>query len=782
MNHRAHRLFVASLFVLSGAVALGLEATWFRRMLPVFGATHTVSGLLLAVYMTGLALGGALAARFSDRLRRPLRAYAACEAVVALGALASVPALSWVDVALAPSSLLRAGLAAALVLAIPTTAMGATTALLVRELSRDGQTFRRALSSLYIANLAGACGGALWTGFALLPRFGITRVLQGWTALGALVAVLAWSLDRERPRDERAHDENQSIDSRFLPTGRERVAAASVALVVGALSFALQVSLGRVSAILLGATAYTFEMLAATILASLAIGAGLSRGEEDSRAAAWTSASRRALRVAVAVFLGMLVVRIVPLYVQLAVRGGARPGPVRWLVAIALAAWPYVEIGAMFPALASRMRVEGIGRSAGVATAVTTVGNVVGALLAALWFIPSAGLQGTLRAIALLALVLSVLCALGVDRVRPWSTLAAALLAVGLGSRLDRPWDAIALSAGTYRTGLNRELHERRDAPCGPGRRLSDTRVLFHRDGAMGTVTVLSHSDRARCTLYGLRVNGKTEGSVFVPAPPSARGADAVPRDQWLPVGDLPSEQLVGGVVASLFDRRPGPTFLVGWGTGISSRALREVTDGPLLAAEIEPAVVQAAEWFDPTIARAPGVTLRLDDARRVLRRSAPGAFDAIVSHPSNPWVTGATALFSREFFALAHDRLRPDGRMVAWVQLYEIDLDGVRSLVRTFLERFPDAVAIRTSPSSRDLFLVGARGGPALDGPAIERTLRARSSLAALRVVGDRASLARWTEGAPVVTDDNTLLEFRVADVMLSGRADPRVLSLEGL
>ncbi len=782
MNPRAHPLLVRSLFVLSGAVALGLEATWFRRMIPVFGATHTVSGLLLAVYMAGLALGGALAARWSDRALRPLRAYAVCEAVVSLSAFASLHALGWVDRVLAPSSLPGAGAAAALVLALPTTAMGATTALLVRELSRDGQPFRRALSSLYVANLTGACAGALVTGFVLLPRFGIARVHQGWAALGALIAAAAWVLDRGDRREASSEDESITHDSSGVPSPRERAAAAGVALAAGVLSFALQVSLGRVAAVLLGSTAYTFEMLAATILLSLAAGAALARREEDSRAAAWTSASRRALRVAVAVFLGMLVVRIIPLYVQLAVRGGARPGPVRWLVALALGAWPYIEIGAMFPALASRMRAGDAGRSAGLATAVTTVGNVLGALLAALWLIPFVGLQSTLRMIALAALALSVLCAIGVDRVRPWSTLAAALLAVGLGAWLDRPWDAVALSAGTYRTGLNRELHERRDAPCGPGRRLSDTRVLFHRDGTLGTVTVLSHSDRARCTLYGLRVNGKTEGSVFVPAPFSPRGAADVPRAAWLMVGDLPSERLVGGVVASLFDRRPGPTFLVGWGTGISSRALHEVSDGPLVAAEIEPAVVEAARWFDPEIERQQGVTLRVDDARRVLRQSPSASFDAIVSHPSNPWVTGATALFSREFFALAHDRLRPGGRMVAWVQLYEIDLDGVRSLARTFTERFPDAIAIRTSPTARDLFLVGARGGPALDGPAIERAIRERSGNPELRVVGDRASLARWTEGAPVVTDDNTLLEFRVADAMLSGRADPRVLSLHGL
>ena len=240
----------------------------------------------------------------------------------------------------------------------------------------------------------------------------------------------------------------------------------------------------------------------------------------------------------------------------------------------------------MIPALASRMRTKDTGRSAGLATAVTTVGNVVGALLAGLWFIPAAGLQSTLRAIALVALALSVLCAFGVDRVRPWSTLAAALLAVGLGAWLDRPWDAVALSAGTYRTGLNRGLHERRDAPCGPGRRLPDTRVLFHRDGALGTVTVLSHSDRTRCTLYGLRVNGKTEGSVFVPAPPSPRGCDAVALDHWLPVGHLPSEPLPGRRVRSLLVPSPCPPCRSGWGTWNPHPALPKVSGAPIIAAQ----------------------------------------------------------------------------------------------------------------------------------------------------------------------------------------------------
>ncbi|MDP3277844.1 MAG: fused MFS/spermidine synthase [Deltaproteobacteria bacterium] len=775
------RSLITALFVASGAVALGLEITWFRRLLPLFGASHAVTGLLLAVYMGGLSLGGALGARLAPSVRNPLRAYAMCELTVALSAALSLHALAWIEHHGLGLSVHSAGLWCALVLLVPTLAMGATTALLVREVTDMGLGFRRAIAKLYSANLAGAALGAWVTGFALLPRFGISSVHDGLCALGAMTGLCAWQLSRI-PRTPHAQNHTTHIDTLTHEVSRNERALATLSLfAVGALSFALQVALGRVAALLLGGTAYTFEMLTTTILCALSLGGRLAR-EEQTRTESWISVSRSLLRLAVAIFLGMLVVRIAPLYLQLAIRTGQRPTVLRWALAIALAAWPHLEIGALFVTLTSRTQQANPGHAAGVATAVSTLGNVSGALLAGFVLMTHFGLQNTLQILAVTALTLATLTALRTDAIRSKSTLIAALLALLFAGLLDRPWDRTALSAATYRTGLNRALSERTDVPCGPGRRLPHTRVLSHRDGALGTVTVLSHSDDARCTLYGLRVNGKTEGSVYVSAPHAPGGAAATDRARWLPVGDLPSELLVGRIVSAVFRARPRDALLVGWGTGISTRALRDQLDGTLTAVEIEPAVLAAGQLFDPQIAQDPAVRVVLDDARRVLRARAHQSLDAVVSHPSNPWVTGASALFSREFFLLARDRLREGGRMVAWVQLYEIDLMAVRSLVATFVSVFPQAIAIRSSERSRDLFLVGARGGEDLEGDRIARILRLDPTTPALRVLGNGASLRRFAADAPIVTDDNALLEYRVADQMLSGHVDPRVMSLPGL
>ena len=43
----------------------------------------------------------------------------------------------------------------------------------------------------------------------------------------------------------------------------------------------------------------------------------------------------------------------------------------------------------------------------------------------------------------------------------------------------------------------------------------------------------------------------------------------------------------------------------------------------------------------------------------------SPDRYDVITSEPSNPWVAGVEMLFSREFLALAKDRLAPGGVFV---------------------------------------------------------------------------------------------------------------------
>src|SRR5512137_1366920 len=84
------------LVALSGAAALVYESLWMRSFGVIFGGTTSAVAMVLAVFMGGLALGSALAAR--RPARDPLRAYGLVEMAVGATALLGLPllrALPW---------------------------------------------------------------------------------------------------------------------------------------------------------------------------------------------------------------------------------------------------------------------------------------------------------------------------------------------------------------------------------------------------------------------------------------------------------------------------------------------------------------------------------------------------------------------------------------------------------------------------------------------------------------------------------------------------------------
>ena len=42
--------------------------------------------------------------------------------------------------------------------------------------------------------------------------------------------------------------------------------------------------------------------------------------------------------------------------------------------------------------------------------------------------------------------------------------------------------------------------------------------------------------------------------------------------------------------------------------------------------------------------------------------------YDAIVSQPSHPWTSGASHLYTREFFELVRSKLEPGAIFIQWI------------------------------------------------------------------------------------------------------------------
>jgi spermidine synthase len=77
------RYAIPAIFVLSGAAGLIFEVVWSRQLVLVFGNTTQAISAILTGFFGGMAAGSAAGGRLADKVRRPLRLYAALELTLA---------------------------------------------------------------------------------------------------------------------------------------------------------------------------------------------------------------------------------------------------------------------------------------------------------------------------------------------------------------------------------------------------------------------------------------------------------------------------------------------------------------------------------------------------------------------------------------------------------------------------------------------------------------------------------------------------------------------------
>jgi len=144
-----------------------------------------------------------------------------------------------------------------------------------------------------------------------------------------------------------------------------------------------------------------------------------------------------------------------------------------------------------------------------------------------------------------------------------------------------------------------------------------------------------------------------------------------------------------------------------------------------------------------------------------------------IISEPSNPWMSGPSNLFTKECFELGKRALRPGGFYAQWVQLYSMSPANVKSLVKTFHSVFPEVLVFQTLEEA-DLILVGSERRFRINVQQIINRMsnpRIADDLARVGVfsIGDMLAhfrlgtnaIGRYTNGVPLNTDDNLLIEF---------------------
>jgi len=740
------------LFTASGFAGLIYESIWTQYLRLFLGHAAYAQSVVLAVFMGGMALGAAWCARRSERLGNPLLAYAAAEALVGLAAIVFHPvfagATDWAFDRLLPALggewlAFGAKLALACLFILPQSVLlGMTFPLMSTGLARAAPgALGKSLAMLYFTNSLGGAAGVLASGFFLVDALGLPGTLQVAGLLNLAIAATVWALARGARDTPLAAAQRHSPAAGLLLT---------VAFFTGAASFFYEIGWIRMLSLVLGASTHSFELMLATFIFGLALGGLAVRGRIDG-------AEPRRLLAWVQVAMGLAALATLPVYdasfslMEALMQGLARSEAGYRLFNLSGAAISALVMlpasfcaGMTLPLITAALARSGGGeRAIGQVYGANTLGAIAGVVAAVHIGLPVLGLKGTLASGAAIDMALG-LALLRADRVRlayPAALCAVALAAVAFGFQLD----ANKMTAGVFRHG---ELASSRDA-----------QVLFARDGKTATVHLVRYADAT-----SLRTNGKSDGSINMDAR-GERGSDEI-------------TMVLTAAIPLALRPETRSAAVIGIGTGLTTHTLlQSLALERVETIEIERAMAEAARGFAPRNSNAfadPRGQIVIDDAKSFF--SAHGRrYDLIISEPSNPWVSGVSSLFTREFYRRVRPHLEPRGLLVQWFQLYEIDAALVASVLRALGEEFPHYAVY--APSDHDLLIVAseaplpaAPSAAVFEQPALARDLFSIHVLTAgdldVRYVGSRATLEPLfaSYGVPANSDYFPLLDLNAA------------------
>ena len=737
-----------ALFVGSGAAALIYQVVWFQILSLVIGSSTVSLGVLLGTFMGGMCLGSLLLPRFVSAAHHPLKVYGLMElaiGVIGLLVLLIVPLIGGLYTAWAGTgmfSMVLRSIVAAICLLPPTLLMGATLPAVARwvETTPKGVSW---LGFFYGGNTAGAVIGSLLAGFYLLREHDVMIATFAAVALNAVVGIAALLLAKRSPYA--AAQEGGAVVRAVNPW------PVYVAIgISGMTALSAEVLWTRLLSLLFGATVYTFALVLAVFLAGLGIGSSVGsmiapRLTRPRLAFGWC----QILLVAAVTWTSYVLSAWMPFW---PVNPSLATSPwinfqldlARCLFAVLP---PAILWGASFPLALASIAAPGQdpGRLVGRLYAANTIGAIVGSLFASLLLVAWIGTQKS-QQVLIIAAALSGGIVLASEKARRATTgsgllPAVAVLIAVLLARTVPPVPGLLIAYGRYAATW-----------------IGQNEIFYSGEGLTSSVAV-------SCTPNGV-LNYHNAGKVQ---------ASSEPQDMRL--------QRMLGHLTTLLPANPASVLVIGCGAGVTAGAASvDPAVARLKIAEIEPLVPQVVSRFfsehNFSVVTNPKTTIHLDDARHFIL-TTDETFDAITSDPLDPWVKGAANLYTEEFFGAAKARLNPGGVITLFVQLYESNLEAVKSEVGTFLKVFPNGSVWANTLDGRgyDMVLVGSVEPLRIDVDAVQRKLEQPeyADLAqSLREIGmpsavdlfatyagNATELARWLQDAKINRDRNLRLQY---------------------
>ena len=728
-------------FLLSGVSGLIYEVVWTRMLTYVFGGTTLAVSTVLTAFLGGLALGSYLGGKFIDRVKKPLLAYGILE--LAIGIYGLLVPVIFSEHFLSPiwqtvvqmfesvqfvSYLVRFLISVAL-LGIPTVLMGATLPVLSRYLTNvrsDITSFN--VGALYTINTVGAIIGTFLSGFIFLPTVGVNSTVYIAAALNlilALAVLLLSSVNKRVQADTPNYDSSESSGDleTLISNSQENIPSKLIKLsmlafaVSGFVALTFEVLWTRTLTLVFGSSTYAFSTMLVTFLAGLAIGTAIMTKlqEKIERPVFWVGSILCA--IAVSGFLTACMFNELPWMFLAQAQKLPDDASTSWflltmnrfIISSAVMFPPTILSGMIFP-LVIRIyasRPDHIGESVGKLYSLNTLGCILGSFTCGFIFVPffgifGSGIQTTTKLTILIALAMGLYLiyndvinndSLSEKQVKISTSWIYIGIAAGLiGNLLLMPaWDKSIMTTGvaiyhslSYKTLKKEQFFNTFKLDN------SKEKIKFYKEG-LTTVVTITADENGNTTL--LKNNGKVDAGV----PTDGDGPSQA---------DMVTQVLLGQLPLLLHNGEPETALVVGLGSGCTTGSVvRYPTIKSVKVCELEKAVIDGDKFFEPPPDKSPlgGNGSPLNKTRNPLAEriqaihtdgrnyllTTKEKFDIIISQPADPWVNGASQLFTKEFWELGAKHLNENGLFCEWIQLYSITPEYLGVLVNSFKEAF---------------------------------------------------------------------------------------------
>ena len=713
------------LFTLSGAAALIYQVLWTRELALLFGSTAQAAALTIAIFFTGIALGGWLFGRQAAKIRRPLHVFGIVEIGVAATALghfliadlyfAFYPAL----VAVFGGSLLLdtvfKAVVAATILLPSAVLMGGTLPLMGQHLIRSSEDLGKLGSALYAFNTVGGAIGAFSAGFFLPVLLGFSGAYLLAVTLDLIVGLMALTL---------AKGALPQITVKPLASARTSPRIWLIAFVSGFATLAVEVLWVRAFAQVLQNSVYTYSLVLTAFLVALSLGAVIAN-------ALGRRAWQPELVLRGLLFASMAAVAATPHLFYYLTGGLAYLGAQTdfWgytlevtRVSLIVVVLPGAVLGAVLPYLLRLMQGHGQpGAILGRLIALNTLGAIAGTLVGGFVLLP---LVGAWKGLWLMAAAYALLILLVPSKSMDWRSSVSGAAAVLASLFL------LAASPGVQSTRL------------APGETL-----LAFKEGHAAHVAVVQRDDAKFIRVNNFYTLG---GS----------GALVPERNQTM--------------IPLLLHPNPEEVFFLGLGTGISAGAVLYAEPQRVTVCELLGDVIEfSRDWFEPYtngLFDDPRVTIHAEDGRQCLARSK-ATYDLIIADLFTPWRAGVSNTYSLEHYQLAASRLKPGGAYVQWLPLYQVSRTEFEIIANTMAQVFPSLVLWRGDlyPEASIVALVGSNERQTLDVQTLASQWRTMTGSnqsddvlidLALKFYAGNAHAGLFAD-APINTDSRPLIEY---------------------